>query len=154
MAKYKVGDRVRIVSERPIDAAFADSMVPYLGKVLTVYDVSESVFRGTVYRFREARYGSRELAVVRLFGLKNDRWTFNEDWISGPAEEAPEEPLSVHIRFCGNVTVAELIKDGKVVKVENARRNPKDAYSRAEGARVAVERLFAKKDKPVKETTK
>lgn len=146
MAKYKVGDRVRIVSERPIDTAFVDSMVPYLGKVLTVYDVSESVFRGTVYKFREARYGSCALAVVRLLGLKNDRWTFNEDWISGPADGAPEEPLSVHIRFCGDLTVAELVKDGKVVKVENARRNPKDTYSRAEGARIAVKRLFAKKE--------
>ena len=146
MAKYKVGDKVRIVSERPIDAAFVDSMVPYLGKVLTVYDVSESAFRGTVYKFREARYGSYELAVARLFGLKNDRWTFNEDWISSPADEAAKKPLSVHIRFCGNLTVAELIKNGKVVKVENARCNPKDTYSRAEGARVAVERLFAKKE--------
>lgn len=64
--------------------------------------------------------------------------------ISGLAE--PEKPadenLSVTIRFHGRMTVAELYKNGKVVKVENARCNPKDEYSRAEGARIAVERLF------------
>lgn len=87
MAKYKVGDRVRIVSEMPCDSDFTLDMRRFLG----------------------------------------------------------DENLSVTIRFHGRLTVAELCKNGKVVKVENARCNPKDEYSRSEGARIAVERLFEKK---------
>lgn len=146
MAKYKIGDRVRIVSERPASRRFVDSMVPYLGKEMTVSSVEEETL-GAVYRFEEAKVPEHVLPLVTmLFPRGGGAWAFFEDWIAGPADKSPKEPLSVHIRFCGNVTVAELIKDGKVVKVENARRNPKDTYSRAEGARIAVKRLFAKKE--------
>ena len=63
--------------------------------------------------------------------------------------EADDENLSVTIRFCGRMTVAELCKNGRVGKSENARCNPKDTYSRSEGARIAVERLFKETaDKP------
>lgn len=56
------------------------------------------------------------------------------------------EPM-VRICFSGRKTVAELVKNGRVVKSADARCNPKDTYSRAEGAKIAVERLFAKKEK-------
>lgn len=152
MAKYKVGDRVRIVSERPKDDDFLDEMEQFLGKALTIERVFTVAGRAH-YFFKEA-YPETPFAKMLLDAFRIPGYRFAEDWISGPADEAPEKPLSVHIRFCGNVTVAELLKDGKVVKVESARRNPKDTYIRAEGARVAVERLFAKKDKPFKEPTK
>lgn len=143
MAKYKIGDRVRIVSERPESPGFTDEMVRFLGKILTVKSVA-TIYGRTRYYFEKAH---SENPIVRktLEAIGVPGYYFLEDWISGPAEEAPEEPVSVHIRFCGNVTVAELIKDGKVVKVENARCNPKDEYSRSEGARIAVERLFEEK---------
>lgn len=146
MAKYKVGDRVRIVSERPASPRFVDSMVQYLGKTLTVSKVEEETL-GAIYRFKEATFQTAVTDIAKIFcpdayGM----WTFCEDWISGLAE--PEKPaddgLSVVIRFHGRLTVAELYKNGKVVKVENARCNPNDEYSRAEGARIAVERLFGK----------
>lgn len=152
MAKYKVGDRVRIVSKRPESHAFVDDMVRFLGKSFTVAKVDET--NGHTYYFFKGAH-PEDLIMRALFAMcGSSGYFFVEDWISGPVDEATEKPITVHIRFCGNLTVAELIKDGKVVKVENARRNPKDTYSRAEGARVAVERLFAKKDKPVKEPTK
>ena len=70
--------------------------------------------------------------------------------IAGLAE--PErEPCTVELRFDGMITTATLKRDGRDVKTAEARCNPKDTYSRAEGARVAVERLFEKKrkeDKP------
>lgn len=138
MAKYKVGDKVRIVSERPASPRFVDLMVQYLGKTLTVSKVEEETL-GAIYRFKEATYPARFFRIVG-----NDAWAFCEDWIDGLVE--PKEPeFSVSVRFHGRLTVAELVKDGKVVKVKNARCNPKDKYSMAEGARIAVERLFEKK---------
>lgn len=146
MAKYKVGDRVRIVSKRPKSLGFSDEMVRFLGKILTVKSLT-TIYGRTHYYFEEAH---AENPIVRktLEAVGVPGYYFLEDWISGPAEEAPEEPVSVHIRFCGNVTVAELVKDGKVVKTAKAQCNPADTYSRGEGAKIAVERLFEKK-KPV-----
>lgn len=149
MAKYKVGDKVRIVSERPASPRFVDSMVQYLGKTLTVSKVDEETL-GAIYRFKEATYPASVSPIMEIFLPKtNGMWAFCEDWIAGLAE--PKEPeFSVSVRFHDRLTVAELIKDGKVVKVENARCNPKDEYSRSEGARIAVERLFEKKGKESK----
>lgn len=152
MAKYKVGDKVRIVSERPASPRFVNSMVQYLGKTLTVSKVEEETL-GAIYRFKEATYPAYITPIAKsFFPNTNGMCAFCEDWIAGLAE--PEKPadenLSVTIRFCGRMTVAELYKNGKVVKVENARCNPKDEYSRSEGARIAVERLFEKKDKESK----
>lgn len=154
MAKYKVGDKVRIVSERPASPRFVDSMVQYLGKTMTVSKVEEETL-GAIYRFKEATYPAIVSPIMEIFLPKaNGMWTFCEDWISGLAEQKKpaDENLSVTIHFHGRLTVAELYKNGRVVKVENARCNPKDTYSRAEGARVAVERLFEKKRK--EDTTK
>ncbi len=144
MAKYKIGDRVRIVSKRPEAAAFVDSMVRFLGKEITISKVRE--------KFGTAYYYSEDVPVEDAIGsafcsfLGVPGWCLWEEWIAGLAE--PEKPadenLSVTIRFCGRMTVAELYKNGKMVKVENARCNPKDKYSMAEGAKIAVERLFRK----------
>lgn len=154
MAKYKVGDKVRIVSERPASPRFVDPMVQYLGKTLTVSKVDEETL-GAIYRFKEATYPESVSLIMEIFLPKtNGMWAFCEDWIAGLAEQKKpaDENFSVTIRFCGRITVAELYKNGRVVKVENARCNPKDKYSMAEGARIAVERLFEKKRK--EDTTK
>ena len=153
MAKYKVGDKVRIVSERPSSRGFTDTMCKYLGTVMTISKVIES--DNPSYKMEEDKGGLEFLLPRVLLGDIADGWIWSEKWISGLAEEPKEsngtssEPLSVHIRFCGALTVAELMKDGKTVKVANARCNPKDTYSRGEGAKIAVERLFKKTaDKP------
>lgn len=143
MAKYKVGDKVRIVSERPWAFGFPDDMVKYLGKTLTVARVNAREYAESSYRFEEA--------------VDNGYyWLFDERWIPGLAE--PErEPCTVELRFDGMITTATLKRGGRDVKTAEARCNPKDTYSRAEGARVAVERLFEKKrkeDKPEKREPK
>ena len=150
MAKYKVGDKVRIVSERPASPRFVDSMVQYLGKTLTVSKVDEETL-GAIYRFKEATYLASASPIMEIFFPKtNGMWAFCEDWVFGLAE--PErEPCTVELRFDGMITTATLKRGGRDVKTAEARCNPKDTYSRAEGARVAVERLFEKKrkeDKP------
>ena len=133
MAKYKVGDKVRIVSEQPASYRFVNSMVQYLGKTLTVREV---------YGHPEPAGYLLEEAYYEYLGKKH-YWFFSEDWIAGLAK--PKNPeFSVSVHFHDRLTVAELIKDGKVVKVKDARCNPKDKYSMAEGARIAVERLFQK----------
>lgn len=138
MAKYKVGDKVRIVSERPKDFAYADDMGKYLGKTFIVSMVKWHPLFGNLY--------SLEGAIIERGACAGPSWVFKESWISGLAE--PErEPCTVELRFDGVITTATLKRSGRDVKTAEARCNPKDTYSRAEGARVAVERLFAKKRK-------
>lgn len=138
MAKYKVGDKVRIVSERPKDFAYADNMGKYLGKTFIVSMVKWHPLFGNLY--------SLEGAIIERGACAGPSWVFKESWISGLAE--PErEPCTVELRFDGVITTATLKRSGRDVKTAEARCNPKDTYSRAEGARVAVERLFEKKRK-------
>ena len=127
MAKYKVGDKVRIVSQKPNHPGFMADMEQYLGKTLTVRSVVEPS-TGARYTFNEMY------------------WAFPEAWIAGlvKPKQKKESGLRVVIRFDGNVTTARMIRGGTVVKTATARCSPKDQYSHAEGARVAMERLFAK----------
>lgn len=147
MAKYKVGDKVRIVSESPCDSSFTLDMRRFLGEEITISMVRE--FNGIPYYYSEDAKPKNPVqeSFCKILGVPG--YYFRDEWISGLAEQKKpaDENLSVTIRFCGRITVAELYKNGRVVKVENARCNPNDTYSRAEGARVAVERLFEKKRK-------
>lgn len=129
---YKVGDKVWIVSKRP-QKDWNPYMDKYLGKTMTI--IKSGINNSGVYYCMEED--------------RNDflgHWCWYEDMISGLAE--PERELcSVELRFDGMITTATLKRGGRDVKTAEARCNPKDTYSRAEGARVAVERLFEKKRK-------
>lgn len=131
---YKVGDKVRIVSKRP-QRCWNPEMDKYLGKTMTIAHSGIGAM-GVYYHMKEG----------------NDSffpWYWYEDVIAGLAE--PErEPCTVELRFDGMITTATLKRGGRDVKTAEARCNPKDTYSRAEGARVAVERLFEKKRKEEK----
>ena len=135
MAKYKVGDKVRIVST-PRLARWNSVMNKWLGETMTITSVNVNSNGEIFYRMAEDRgdfYGCGWYA----------------DMISGLAESDRE--YTVELRFDGMITTATLKRGGRDVKTAEARCNPKDTYSRAEGARVAVERLFEKKrkeDKP------
>ena len=134
MAKYKVGDKVRIVDHRTDHMNNFGGMDKWLGKVMTIRDLSSPG-----YWMRED-YGEN-------YGYG---WLWDDDMISGLAEPR-REPCTVELRFDGMITTATLKRGGRDVKTAEDRCNPKDTYSRAEGARVAVERLFEKKrkeDKP------
>ena len=137
MAKYKVGDRVRIVST-PRLARWNGVMNKWLGETMTITSVNVNSKGELFYRMAEDRGD--------FYGCG---WYWYEDMISGLAESDRE--YTVELRFDGMVTTAALKRGGRDVKTAEARCNPKDTYSRAEGARVAVERLFEKKrkeDKP------
>ena len=136
MAKYKVGDRVRIVSESP-QRNWYPLMDKHLGKTMTIIKSGINA-EGVYYCMEEDRDD--------FLG----HWCWYEYMIAGLAE--PEQkPYTVELRFDGAITTATLKRGGRDVKTAEARCNPQDTYSRAEGARVAVERLFEKKrkeDKP------
>ena len=136
MAKYKVGDKVRIVSKRP-QRCWNPYMDKHLGKTMTIIKSGINA-EGVYYCMEEDRDD--------FLG----HWCWHEDMIAGLAEPA-REPYTVELRFDGMITTATLKRGGRDVKTAEARCNPTDTYSRAEGARVAVERLFEKKrkeDKP------
>ena len=140
MAKYKCGDKVRIVGYRTYNMNPYGKMNKWLGKVMTIRGLSSFGY------WMEEDYGE----------YLGDGWMWDDSMISGLAE--PErEPCTVELRFDGMITTATLKRGGRDVKTAEARCNPEDTYSRAEGARVAVERLFEKKrkeDKPEKYTPK
>ena len=131
--KYKVGDKVRIVDHRTGPMNNFGKMDKWLGKVMTIRECLLSGY------WMEEDYGEN-------IGYG---WCWDDDMISGLAEPG-REPCTVELRFDGMITTATLKRGGRDVKTAEARCNPKDTYSRAEGARVAVERLFEKKRKEVK----
>lgn len=132
MSKYKVGDKVRIVGYRTFHMNSFGEMDKWLGKVMTVRGIER---------------GLHGYWMVEDCGENKGRgWLWVDSMIAGLAE--PErEPCTVELRFDGMITTATLKRGGRDVKTAEARCNPKDTYSRAEGARVAVERLFEKKRK-------
>ena len=136
MAKYKVGDKVRIVRKRPREH-WNPEMGKYLGTTMTI--IESGISHGEVY-YNMEEDGDDPFRY----------WYWYENMIAGLAE--PErEPCIVELRFDGTITTAVLKRGGRDVKTAEARCSPKDTYSRAEGARVAVDRLFEKKrkeDKP------
>lgn len=135
MAKYKVGDKVRIVDHRTKNMNPFGEMNKWLGKVMTIKDLSWFGY------WMEEDYGE----------YMGNGWMWDDSMISGLAE--PEQkPYTVELRFDGAITKATLKRGGRDVKTAEARCNPKDTYSRAEGARAAVERLFKKKRKEDKPT--
>lgn len=137
MAKYKVWDKVRIVSKRP-QRHWNSAMGKWLGKTMTITASGRNRDGETYYLMFEDRT------------FEGIYWYWYEYMIAGLAE--PErKPYTVELRFDGAITTATLKRGGRDVKTAEARCNLTDTYSRAEGARVAVERLFEKKrkeDKP------
>lgn len=134
--KYKVWDKVRIVST-PRLARWNGVMNKWLGETMTITSVNVNSKGEIFYRMAEDRGD--------FYGCG---WCWYEDMISGLAESDRE--YTVELRFDGMITTATLKRGGRDVKTAEARCNPKDTYSRAEGARVAVERLFEKKRKEEK----
>ena len=139
MAKYKIGDKVRIVSKAPSEH-WNPLMNKWLGRVMTIRkDEADTV---TEEHFG---YKMEEDKSEGLYG-----WFWWDDMIAGLVSH-DRSSLIVEISFDGNTTRATLIKDGREVKTAEARCSSSDTFDRGEGAKVAVNRLFAKKQKTKKE---
>ena len=134
MAKYKVGDRLRIVNHRTFHMNDDGGMDKWFGKTMTIKEQ-----HGNGYKMLEDRN--------EYCGCG---WFWDDDMIAGLVKQPVQKKeggLRVVIRFDGTVTTARMIRGGTVVKTATARCSPKDQYSHAEGARVVMERLFSKKQK-------
>lgn len=158
MAKYKVGDKVRIVSKRPDDRSFVNDMEKYLGKVLTVCRVSDEVNGTARYYFSEAKPGGRFLHMLYAI-CDAPGYFFKEAWISGLASEKkavnhPGSGYRVVLHFIGKTTTATLMHGDRAVKYAEAKCSPADQFQYGEGAKIAVERLFTKKEKKPKKTNR
>lgn len=130
MAKYKVGDRVRIVNHRTRNMSVFGDMDKWFGKTMTIRRILPLGYLMVEDREENCCEG----------------WYWDDDMIAGLVKPKKENGLRVVIRFDGNVTTATLIRGGTVVKTATARCSPKDQYRHLEGARVAMERLFSKKE--------
>lgn len=138
MAKYKVGDKVRIVSKAPSEH-WNPLMNKWLGRVMTIRKDEANIVTGEHFGYK-----MEEDKRESLYG-----WYWWDDMIAGLVSPG-RNSLIVEIWFDGNTTRATLIKDGREVKTAEARCSPSDTFDRGEGAKVAVNRLFAKKEKPKK----
>lgn len=126
--KYKVGDKVRIVSEwgKGCWQNLNGEMDKWLGKVMTVRRVG-----ATTYRMVEDKED-------------NDwgGWYWKENCIEGLAGEN-----KIVITSDGEKTLARLYDGKKVVKTTTAKCSPADKFSFETGAKIAFERLFDGEEK-------
>lgn len=143
MAKYKIGDKVRIVSKRTVEH-WNPQMDKWLGRVMTIKSDESDYITQKRFAYKMEEDQKSEAP----FG-----WYWWDDMIAGLANP-DRSSLVVEIQFDGNTTRATLIKDGREVKTAEARCSPEDTFDRGEGAKVAVNRLFAKKQKAKKEEPK
>jgi len=122
--KYKVGDRVKIVSKKEGWSWNVDGfMDKWLGKILTIKEIDNNIYKMKEDCNENAFRG----------------WLWNESMIEGLANENNYE---IHITTKGTTTHAVMKKDGEVVKRSTARLNPIDEFDFEIGAKLCVDRLF------------
>ena len=126
--KYKVGDRVRIVSKwvKGCCQNSLGKMDKWLGKVMTVKSASGALYRMVEDAEDNAGYG----------------WCWTENCIAGLACEN-----KIVITFDGVETLARLYDGNKVIKTATAKCSPADKFSFETGAKIAFERLFDSEEK-------
>ena len=127
--KYKVGDKVRIVSEwgKGCEQNSDGKMDKWLGKNMTI----RAIYYGNAYKMKE------DAAEWR-----GDGWTWNENCIAGFACEN-----KIVITSNGVETLARLYDGNKVIKTATAKCSPDDTFNFETGATIAFERLFDKHEK-------
>ena len=121
--KYKVGDKVRIVSKWGEGCCQNRSgkMDKWLGKVMTVRDVGITLYR----------------MVEDIEDNESGGWAWTENCIAGLACEN-----KIVITSDGEKTLARLYDGKKVVKTATAKCSPDDKFSFETGAKIAFERLI------------
>lgn len=121
--KYKVGDKVRIVSEWREGCCQESSgqMDKWLGKIMTVKSVGPVFYK----------------MVEDALEYHGHGWFWSETCISGPACEN-----KIVITTDGTETLARLYERNKVIKTATAKCAPDDKFSFETGAKIVFERLF------------
>ena len=128
--KYKVGDKVRIVSKwgKGCCQSPYGGMDKWLGKVMTVISVNcdNSYYKMREDKSEQAGYG----------------WYWYENSIEGLACEN-----KIVITTDGTETLARLYDGNKVIKTATAKCSPDDKFDFETGATIAFDRLFDKHEK-------
>ena len=126
--KYKVGDKVRIVSKwgKGGCQSLNGKMDKWLGKVMTVRYVGIRIYR-MVEDTEDNEWGG---------------WVWTENCIAGLACEK-----KIVITSDGEKTLARLYDGKKVVKTATAKCSPDDNFDFEAGATIAFDRLFEKHEK-------
>lgn len=126
--KYKVGDKVRIVSKwgKGCYQNSKGKMDKWLGKVMTVKSVDGMLYRMVEDAEDNEKYG----------------WFWTENCIAGLACEN-----KIVITTNGTETLARLYDGNKVIKTATAKCSPDDKFSFETGAKIAFERLFDSEEK-------
>lgn len=126
--KYKVGDKVRIVSEWGEGCCQSPTgrMDKWLGKVMTVKYAGITLYR----------------MVEDIEDNESGGWVWTENCIAGFACEN-----KIVITSDGEKTLARLYDGEKVVKTATAKCSPDDIFSFEAGAKIAFERLFDGEEK-------
>lgn len=130
--KYKVGDKVRIVSKKTgVCWNSEGKMDKWLGKVMTIRDtLSDSLY-------------SMKEDDGEFYG---DGWCWHEEMIEGLAPELPGS--KVVITTDGKTTLARLYDGKKVIKRAEAKCSPHDEFNFNVGAELAFSRLMGKDSAP------
>ena len=128
--KYKVGDKVRIVSEwgEGCHQSPDGKMDKWLGKVMTIISVD---CNRKCYKMRE------DESEQDGYG-----WYWYENSIEGLACEN-----KIVITTDGTETLARLYDGNKVIKTATAKCSPDDTFNFETGATIAFDRLFEKHEK-------
>ena len=126
--KYKVGDKVRIVSKwgKGCFQSPNGEMDKWLGKIMTVRHVGITLYR----------------RVEDIEDNESGGWVWSENCIAGLACEN-----KIVITTDGAETLARLYDGKKVVKTATAKCSPADKFSFETGAKIAFERLFDSEEK-------
>ena len=126
--KYKVGDKVRIVSEwgKGCCQSLNGEMDKWLGKVMTVRYVGINLYR----------------MVEDIEDNEGGGWIWTERSIEGLACEN-----KIVITSDGVETRARLYDGNKIIKTTTAKCSPDDKFSFETGAKIAFERLFDGEEK-------
>ena len=121
--KYKVGDKVRIVSKwgKGCFQSPNGEMDKWLGKIMTVRHVGIKLYR----------------MVEDIKDNERGGWVWSENCIAGLACEK-----KIVITSDGEKTLARLYDGNKVIKTTTAKCSPDDNFSFETGAKIAFERLI------------
>lgn len=126
--KYKVGDKVRIVSKwgKGCFQSPNGEMDKWLGKIMTVRYVGIKFYK----------------MVEDIKDNERGGWVWSENCIAGLACEN-----KIVITSDGVETLARLYDGNKVIKTTTAKCSPADKFSFETGAKIAFERLFDSEEK-------
>lgn len=127
MAKYKVGDKVRVLDHSD-ERGFSSGMQKYIGKVLTVSLVDPLPSTAMSYQLKEATY-------------PHGFWWWDEDWLA-PVNGITKKLI---VTTDGATTTAKLIDGKQTIKTATAKCSKDDEFCFETGAQIAVDRLLEKK---------